>query len=383
MENTATRKLASIQVIDTISPIVGGDRIVLATLKDLGWQCCIGKKDNIAVGDKVVYFEVDSILPDKPEYEFLRSVKFRIKTRKFLSQTSQGLILPITDNLKNLDIGTDVTTILGVVKYDPQAQEEEEAALSIPKHRSKVVQYLMQFKAFRYIYLKLNSQTKGNWPSHICSQTDETPIQRYIKNFMNHYNEDWYVGEKLEGCSFSCFTHKVRIWGFLKKQFGVCSRTIWLKTQNNSNYWQIAKKYDLKNKLIKYSKNIVIQGEIIGNKIQGNLYKRDLDMYVFNVIIDVAQLTLDEALTFCKDNELNFVPILIPTFNPSKEIGAEKEIKDIIEWLTKFSNGKTVMLDKAGNILDIKREGVVIRLKSNPRISFKIRSPEYLIEHGE
>ena len=68
------RNLAHIEKILTINlPIVSADMIEVATI--LGWECVVAKKDNFKVGDLVIYIEVDSIMPEKSEYEFLRSTK--------------------------------------------------------------------------------------------------------------------------------------------------------------------------------------------------------------------------------------------------------------------------------------------------------------------
>ena len=64
------RKLASIQRIWNIEPIEGADRIELAHV--LGWQCVVDK-GQFKPMDLAVYFEVDSFLPVRPEFEFLRS----------------------------------------------------------------------------------------------------------------------------------------------------------------------------------------------------------------------------------------------------------------------------------------------------------------------
>ena len=109
------RKLAHIEIIEDIKPIEGADKIEVA--KILGWECVIAKKDNFKGGDMVVYIEVDSILPEKPEYEFLRDRKFRVKTIKLRGQISQGLLLPIYPALTGkpyfgeprVQIGTDVS----------------------------------------------------------------------------------------------------------------------------------------------------------------------------------------------------------------------------------------------------------------------------------
>jgi len=63
------RKLATIQRIDKIKPIPNADKIVVASI--LGWKAVI-YKDQFKDGDSIVYFEIDSFLPVKPEFEFLR-----------------------------------------------------------------------------------------------------------------------------------------------------------------------------------------------------------------------------------------------------------------------------------------------------------------------
>ena len=91
MENSI-RKLASIQIIENLEPIKDRDRIELAHV--LGWQVIV-KKDEFKIGDKCVFVEPDAVLPEKPEFEFLRSKKFRIKTMKMAGVLSQGIIFPL------------------------------------------------------------------------------------------------------------------------------------------------------------------------------------------------------------------------------------------------------------------------------------------------
>ena len=63
------RKLASIRKVLTTKPIEGADAIELAVVD--GWQTVI-KKGEFQVGDLCVYFEIDSFLPIREEFEFLR-----------------------------------------------------------------------------------------------------------------------------------------------------------------------------------------------------------------------------------------------------------------------------------------------------------------------
>ncbi len=63
------RKLASIQKVWKVEPIEGAERIELAHV--LGWQCVVNK-EQFQDMDTAVYFEIDSYLPIRPEFEFLR-----------------------------------------------------------------------------------------------------------------------------------------------------------------------------------------------------------------------------------------------------------------------------------------------------------------------
>jgi len=86
------RKLASIKTISELIPIEGKDRIELAIVD--GWQIIV-KKGEYKIGDKTIFVEIDSVLPEKAEFEFLRSKKFRIKTMKLSGVLSQGICFPL------------------------------------------------------------------------------------------------------------------------------------------------------------------------------------------------------------------------------------------------------------------------------------------------
>lgn len=116
------RHLASVQVIEDITPIEGKDRIVLA--KVLGWRVIVQKAD-FNVGDKCVYCEVDSVLPEKPEFEFLRSKNFRIKTMKMAGVISQGICFPMSILPYDCSIGDDVTNVIGVKQYEPDMDNDK------------------------------------------------------------------------------------------------------------------------------------------------------------------------------------------------------------------------------------------------------------------
>ena len=87
------RKLVSIQVIDDVAPIDGADNIMQARV--MGWTVVV-KKGEFAPGDRCVFFEIDSVLPDGPAWsEFMRPRGFRVRTAKLRGVLSQGLALPL------------------------------------------------------------------------------------------------------------------------------------------------------------------------------------------------------------------------------------------------------------------------------------------------
>ena len=69
-----TRKLGTIQRIKSLTKIPNADTLEVAEI--LGWRCVV-KKDEFKANDLICYFEVDSLLPVRPEFEFLRKNCFK------------------------------------------------------------------------------------------------------------------------------------------------------------------------------------------------------------------------------------------------------------------------------------------------------------------
>lgn len=87
------RQLATVREVSAIRPIEGADKIEVAQVD--GWECVV-QKGEFKVGDPIIYIEVDSVLPERPEFEFMRNRKFRVRTIKLRGQVSQGLVLPLS-----------------------------------------------------------------------------------------------------------------------------------------------------------------------------------------------------------------------------------------------------------------------------------------------
>lgn len=367
-----TRKLVHIEKIEALFPIEGADRIEMA--KVLGWECVV-KKGEFQVGDLCAYHEIDSVCPPKSEYEFLKDTKYRVKTRKFKKQISQGLALPIGIlPSKKRKVGEDVTEELGVTHYDPESNLHTPTKGYAPKNR--FVKWLLRFSLFRKLLLP--KKEIGAWPVGI-TKTDEERVQncKYGSILAETKGKPFYVTIKLDGQSGTYFVRKgMGIFG--KPHFGVCSRNVWKKREDNSNHWVVAKKYAIQKKLTEAYKflncEIVIQGEICGPAIQKNPDNfSELKFFVFNVKQKIGdtyyQYNLGEMQHFCMKFGFEMVPVFSENFDLPED---PKE-------LLKLAEGKSQFNPKQ------EREGLVFRLVEGgvKKVSFKVISNTFLLKQPD
>jgi len=368
------RNLVHIEKIKLIEPINGADNIELVKLLD--WQC-VAKKGEFKVGDLAVYHEIDSICPDREEYEFLRARKFRVKTARMLQVLSQGLVLPLSIlPVGKYKEGEDVTSLCGVTHYDPDSRLN---VAKPTKKKSKFVMFLLQFwfiRKFLLPILNFNKHDKGNWPDFI-EHTDEENIQAIFSKVKREYGDaTFYVTEKIDYQSATFFTRMVTkfVFGFpLKhKMFSVCSRTQWKKTDDDSLWWLNAKKFNIENILRDYPEELTIQCESGDTKVQGNKYKlKDNSLWLFNIISNRTgyHFDLSQMEDFCSKNNLNMVPVL------DREFKLPETVTELIE----YSRGNSIINNS------VIREGIVIRLIKDGKklVSFKVKNPDFLIKHKE
>lgn len=352
-----SRKLASIQIIKDLKPIEGRDRIVLASV--LGWEVIV-KKDEFKIGDKCIYVEIDSVLPEKPEFEFMRNKNFRVKTMKMAGVYSQGLILPMSllSNDKEWNEGDDVTDLLHIVKYDEYVGEEPAKVSNLTKKKYNWFQKIW-FKIFGY-----PNRKKGGFSS-LISKTDEIRIQNIPEVLQN--KEPVCVSEKVDGMSCSMtiectlFNHK----------FNVYSRNLHVN-RDNSAYWKVADMYDMEERMrimmndlnVKW---LAIQGEVAGPGIQKNPYQlKEIDFFVFNIITPNGRYGNKEMVELCYRYGLTTVPM----------ISYDYVLPDTVEGMLQYATNKSLINPT------VLREGVVVRSKDGQK-SFKAVSPEYLVKHNK
>lgn len=374
-----TRKLAHIEEIVAINPIKGADNIEVATV--LGWQCVVNKRDGFKVGDRVVYIEVDSVLPAKPEFEFLKDRNYRIRTIKLKGQVSQGLVLPISilEDFGRSDmryIGEDVTGWLEVTKYLSKSELEEIEIHDDKKGKGKLFHFLLRYKWFRDT---VSSKKKDRGFPYWVKKTDEERIQN-IPQILEQFSDcDVYITEKVDYQSVT-FTGKLvpKFSGILSKLpfkkylFVVCSRNL-TTNDKNSLYWKIAEKYKIE-RILKENPTLTIQGEQGNTKVQGNKYGiSDPILWVFNIIDHERNYHFDytEMKAFCKKYELNLVPFLINC--------KLSELGTTVQELVEKSKGKSHLNP------NVEREGIVVRCieEGSKILSFKVINPNFLLKYNE
>jgi len=338
------RQLATIRKIAAIEPIEGADAIEVAVVD--GWKVVV-KKGEYNVGDLAVYLEIDSWVPtelapflskgkEPRGFEGVRGE--RLRTVKLRGQISQGLLLPLQTvfelpSTTQCDvIYTDVTEVLGIKKWE------------------------------RPMNAQLAGMARGNFPA-LVPKTDQARIQNLTRNFEKLQEDTWSITEKLDGSSCTFYLDK-------EGEFHVCSRNLDLKQTEGNTFWQLALQLDIEGIMRRHSLfGMAIQGEMIGEGIQGNQYKTKLDFYVYDMYNTstgeyILPIQLESA---CKRLGLKHVPILVSATDIKLQT-----IQSIID----FAEGKSQLNGS-------EREGVVFKSNTIHDSSFKAISNKWLIKNGE
>lgn len=380
------RALAYIQHVTNIRPIDGADNIEQCNV--LGWNL-ICKKGEFHEGDPCVYIEIDSKVPEREEFEFLRAKGFKVKTMKLgkFNCISQGLAMPQSafKELAGLSEGTDVTDILGI-KYsvqednarkgngDPNAKYKSMAARHQKIFKKKWARWMMRRSWGRKVMFFFFGKKKDNprgFPTFV-SKTDEERVE----------NQPWRIGdgktylatEKLDGTS--C-TYALERKGRNKFEFYVCSRNVRQQDEkqecyhDHNIYWDLAFKYNIEQHLKDFLnqfpqlKWVCIQGEGVGS-VQGNPLKlTEDDLYVFNFKeSQTGRWSSMAGAGQVREWGMKWVPIL-----------GEVQMPDTMEELKVLATGKSRVNP------EVMREGIVYRSLDGSD-SFKNVSREYLLKHN-
>lgn len=431
------RKLASIVEISKVSPIDGADRLEVAEMKGKGWKVVV-QKGEFQIGDLAVMFEIDAFLePNDERYSFLKERCLRkfvskggnvlregikIKTIKLRGQISQGLLMPldkfpeITERIHrftqedaceekdNQFVDTDVFITKTLEECRKEAAEEDQKYADehngeMPTWERKEYLYgdfcvplvgadvtaLLHVEHYDEVKEQLQpamgnpigADALGKFPSDYVPKTDEERIQNLGDWFEKMKGRRWQVSCKHDGTSCTIAYSKTIDE---ENPEVVCSRNLRLKPKTAEGkipvYWQMAKQYDILNKLKSLSESVgieyAVQGEIVGPGINGCKNKEQTYKFLVFRIYDITNqkwVNPKETVELCKKLQIPHVQIVKDDFAFFDEITT-------MEDALKFAEGKT----EEGN----EREGIVCKtIDTLPYSSFKIVSNRYLLKQED
>ena len=375
------RALASIRKIIDVQPIDGADAIVVATVD--GWKVVV-KKDEFAVGDLALYFEIDSWVPhelapflskghEPREYNGVRGE--RLRTIKLRGQVSQGLLL------KTEPFSYNPTQCLL-----PQAANDEDGAYPLVTLGDDVTELLNVQKWEAPIPAQLQGQAAGMFPTSLIPKTDQEriqncfgEIQKRAKRFATEkvwnaetetleehpvvvpadFTEPTYeVTMKLDGSSCTIFR-----W---EGELRVCSRNLELKINDeNKNNTFVAMALEIGNSI---PEGFAFQGELMGEGIQGN--REGVKGHRF-FVFDIFDIQKHEYLSpvnrrdVCNKLGIELVPV----------IGTD--------WKAPSSVEEGLALAEGPSVNHKIREGLVWKCNEDPSFSFKTISNQFLLKSGD
>ena len=387
------RKLATVATVLDVAPIQWADSIEQIQIR--GWKV-VSKKGEFKVGDKCIYIEIGSVCPDgipeefkeemytltkrlsknpseknilqerideisklntRPEFEFLRGKKFLIKTAKIRGVVSMGIVFPLSIlenvgvNLNTFELtdGMDLTDLLGITQYiEPEP-------------------------------VNLGGDAKGKFPiNQLTSDEERIENLNHVYSTLRQYK--YIVSEKLEGTSSTFFLSN--------GEFGVCSRSLNLKETEKNTLWKVARKLNIEEKMRKFAENhrlvnFNIQGEVVGEGIQSNIYKlksQTVRLYAAFNIDTQTYFEYEEFLQMIEEMGLETCPIIYTDYELPSNFDDLFELVD--NFKTTFGNivGKFVAEGLVFVAKNVRPHETITRSNFN-RLSFKVKARTY--EYGK
>lgn len=317
--------VAEVFRIDNKEKHPNADTLSIVNFKDYP---CIVKTEEFNLGDLVVYVPVDSIMPDEEQYKFLGSSR-RIKAKRLRGVFSMGLIIKAPEGVKERDI---VNEIIRIEKWEPKDESN----------------------------LKSGDQESD---PHLCPVYDVEGLRKF-KHVLQP-GEEVVVTEKLHGTNARYFYHDGKFYAGSHRTFK--------KEEPPNLWWDVAKEYDLLNKLSNFA-DLAFYGEIYGwvQKLRYG-HKPGIHSIAFFDIYDIVNkkwLLWDQIDSLLNLLNLPKVPIV--------HIGP---------WHSNFINEA----EKKSLIApDQIKEGIVIRSRTDrwdermrDRVHLKYPGENYLVWKGE
>ena len=413
LDKTGTRQLAYLVYVDGIEPIPGKDRVEAAVVG--GWRTMV-KKGQFKPGDIGIYFEIDSKVPEKEPFTFLEKYHYKIKTQKFKTFYSQGLLMHPSDFGWTIDSAQFAGGVFYVIDKEGNqhfvddesrfltkqlevtyaiADDNKRKAPSIDKYKKmaqrrpelfkkRLARWMMKRewgKKIMFLFFGKVKDKETGFPTHFpyVKKTDQERCE----------NMKWVLEDKTpfivtQKCDGSSGTYILERKPFGRFEFYVCSRNVRQLNDKqqcfyeDNYYWEVAKKYKIEDFLKDFLKDnpdlnyACLQGEICAPKIQGNPHKlTETHFYAFHFIDSKkGRWDIRDMKKLLDKYFIQTVPIvnenyILPDdFEEFKQSADGFYDSDVCEGWTQQP-----------------REGFVYYKTTDPNFSFKNVSREYLLKH--
>ena len=413
------RELAYLVYVDAIEPIEGKDRVEAAVVG--GWRTMV-RKGVFKPGDIGIYIEVDSQTPETAPFEFLSKYHYKVKTQKFKTFYSQGLLMHpsdfgwkinelfFTDNEKpfirdNNDVKHYVddesrflTKQLGITYA--VAEDNKRKAPSVDKYKKMAQRHPELFKKrwarwmmkrdwgkkVMFFFFGKKKDKRGGWPSWV-KKTDEERCQNmpWLFTDPDWHETKWIATEKIDGTSTTFTLHRGK--RFHKPEFYVCSRNVCFDTPEKNEkcfyesnvYLEMAEVYGVRKILedMLAADNtlefVTLQGETYGDGVQKRTYSVPAGHHAF-MAFNLIYGHKGETPRRC--NPIEMTNILTPLGVPCVPIiHTAFLLPDTCDELLAIATDTSALDNEM-------REGLVFRDMNGER-SFKAVSNEFLVKyHG-
>lgn len=324
--------IVPVATIEAIRPHANADSLELAQV--LGWQVVV-RKGEYSVGQKIVYFPIDTILPLDVSERFGVTKylsKQRIRCAKLRGEPSFGLVV-MPD--RDWPIGENVAEYYRAEKYEPPVRP---TAGDAEKEHPLFVAYT-------------EIENMRNFPA--IFEAGESVI----------------VSEKIHGTNarVGCVEGELMAGSMrLRRRRPADDRFA------SSIYWfpfTLEPVWNLVEELGRAHRQVILFGEVYGSKIQSFHYGLlgTIGFRAFDLLLDGHYMNWPDFLALCSRYSVETVPVLAT-------------IPFDLDEIRRYSEGKTQLMAKDAHI----REGVVVRPlreRTDPRVGrviLKYVSDSYL-----
>lgn len=372
-EESSTHKAEVVCV--KLEPHPNADSLSIVHVFNGGYQCVVRTAD-FNDGDLGVFIVPDSMVPEHPYFDFLRSSSgvfhARVTAHRFRKQLSEGLLIPIDDVVKNwgrngmaVTEGQNLAPMIGITRYEPKSKYQEAAGRKI-----RGCDYQAEAGPALWYASPYHVESWQRYGAEIFADDDDVVMREKIDgtNFRAcFYRGKFYVGSHRTWQRE--YLAPQGLWQRCLQRLGLSSPTL-----NQSIWRRIARLNPGIERLCRATPGAIVFGEVYSNPAAGahplatyGLEEGEAKLVIFDVRLGQEWLSDYELQTYSKVYDLELAPLVF----------GGKYSESLVRV---HMSGPSLMGIRAGSAPPHSREGVVIRtFHGAGRKVLKAVSSEYLI----